>query len=118
MNAGTARPSLMPRKSNHACAYWWVKSGAQWMKVGPDMGQKIIALPKADLYKLQFRLEYRDGQVASNEVPYTATFVENGKPAALTLPHRQEYKLYRVVGGATSSGVAAIVKYELTNDGR
>ena len=35
--------------------------GVKWMKIGPDMSQRLIELPKAPFYEIRFEMRIRDG---------------------------------------------------------
>ena len=94
-------------------------ANVKWMRVGPDMNQKIIPLPTADVYQITFRMNYRLGRSAGNEEPHKIIRVaRQGLPAPTILPHNSEYKLYPISSATASSAVAAVVTYQVGPDGQ
>ena len=91
-------------------------AGVEWMKVGPDMSQKIIRLPNAKSYHLQFKMVFRYSDIqASNDFPVE---VEVSGPNAKKLPFEDSYKLYLTSGGTTTSNALAEIYYAVTQDGQ
>ena len=91
-------------------------AGVEWMKVGPDMSQKIVRLPTATSYHLQFKMVFRNTDVqASNDFPVE---VEVTGPNAKKLPFEASYKLYLTAGGTTTSNAIAEIYYAVTHDGQ
>jgi hypothetical protein len=94
-------------------------ANVKWMNVGPDMSQKIIPLPNADLYQIRFYMNFRSGVRAANEAPHKLVRrPSNPSEQPTKLPHAAEYKLYRVDAATNSSAVLAVIGYQLTPDGQ
>jgi hypothetical protein len=102
--------------------------GAKWMKVGPDMNEKWIELPKASTYNIRFEMNRKGAtkeeiqKMSSNvalmiavqedrPIPYkgqSESFVKKW-------PITDEYKLYRVTDDTRDATVSAVVAYELSS---
>lgn len=94
-------------------------ANVKWMRVGPDMNQKIIPIPSADNYEIRFRLNYKSGRRASNEEPHKITRRTRDKISQLTpIQVSSDYKLYPVDGGTASPAVIAVVSYRIGPDGQ
>jgi hypothetical protein len=95
--------------------------GVKWMRVGPDMSQKLIELPAAQRYDIRFEMRLRNGTAFSGQGSkhLEAYTIERGAGAqeirvVTRLPYSNDYKLYDVVGVTRSASVRAVVSYEVT----
>lgn len=94
-------------------------ANVKWMRVGPDMNQKIIPIPLADIYQISFHMNYRSGLSAGNEKPdKLIRTLRQGLPPPTTFPHNAEYKLYPITSATTSSAVSAVITYQVGTDGQ
>lgn len=94
--------------------------GVMWMKVGPAMSRKVVPLPNASTYEVQFRLMFKDGRVATaQDLVKIGTTRKTGSAGNLarTLPYADTFKLYLANDGTASAAVKAEINYELSHDG-
>jgi hypothetical protein len=82
--------------------------GAQWMKVGPSMSEKIIPIPAADTYYTRFEMRIRDGSTleASRQVSQNIAPIHK-------VPYAEKYRLYPLVNDTRGAGVSAEISYSL-----
>lgn len=96
--------------------------GVKWMKVGPDMSQKIIELPDSEVYLIRFELKLRSGSALVGEQERRLDLDPERREVSQVirqirkLPFKEDYKLYDVNGEVRSAGVSAVISYELTRE--
>lgn len=96
--------------------------GVKWMKVGPDMSEKRIELPRSDRYDIRFEMTLRNGGsfVGTGAKRLEAEHAsQTGSQLVRTvwqLPFSEEYKLYDIVGQSRAPSVRATVSYTVSQD--
>ncbi len=90
--------------------------GVKWMKVGPDMSEKVIELPKAAQYTIRFEMNFRSEKKlkgATNSVQVKQKASSQWLTPVIRLPFSEEYKLYLVKDESRAASVKAVIPYEI-----
>jgi hypothetical protein len=82
--------------------------GVEWMKVGPQMSEKIIEVPTASRYDVRFEMRLREGPTLK-----TQQHMAQQVTPIMSLPYSEEYRLYQVENKSRAAGVSAVVSYEV-----
>jgi hypothetical protein len=77
--------------------------GAEWMKVGPAMSEKVVEIPQSEIYEVYFEIEQRSGRSMRSQL------VQPVK----TLPFKDEYKLFGMSAKTRDGNVKAVIPYEI-----
>lgn len=101
--------------------------GVEWMKVGPAMSEKVIALPPSKSYEIRFEAKIRgttplqglpvvlpQAAVQGNVTGHDKLLASQTIRHIWDLPHEEEYRLYNVDGEIRDATPKATVKFRLS----
>jgi hypothetical protein len=95
--------------------------GVKWMKTGPDMGPKLIELPRAPVYEIRFEMRIRGMEnLSSAQHKILDPDVAAGRAGSQLvdsiskLPFSDEYKLYDIKNNTRAASVRATISYSIT----